>query len=361
MLTFGFADTQPSAPPPPPEPDEGDANDAPQSESLNELAAVEEEMEQDDQPSVGEEVNATLMSLLPWGISIIFHAGLVLLAVFIVWSTVTSVDEEEVIVPVIRLSQTPGAPLQMKTTQRVQRTSSAARRSVSRSTATSTALRSTVDTRNTLIGVTGGSAGKASPFGTDVAGAGQFKTSFFGAGGNARRIVFLVDASGSLIAELPFVILELKKTIQQLSEKQSFTIIFFQGDSVIEVPPRGLKKADAQTKQRVTDWIDTSNHNIVAVGKSSPIKALRTALRYKPQLLYLLSDNITGEGRYEVDQRRLLREIEEANKSNTKINTIQFLYHDPLTEFGLKGTLELISNRSGGVHRFVPESELGIQ
>ncbi len=47
--------------------------------------------------------------------------------------------------------------------------------------------------------------------------------------------------------------------------------------------------------------------------------------------------------------------------AGTKINTIQFLYPDTLTQAGLKGTLEMIANQSGGVYKFLDGKELGIQ
>ena len=96
-------------------------------------------------------------------------------------------------------------------------------------------------------------------------------------------------------------------------------------------------------------------------GLSNPVKALRLALRYRPQLLFVLSDNITGQGRYEVDQRRLLASIERENKSATKINTIQFVYPDPLEKFSLKATLQLIAERTGGIYKFLDARELGIE
>ena len=76
-------------------------------------------------------------------------------------------------------------------------------------------------------------------------------------------------------------------------------------------------------------------------------------MRYKPQLIFLLSDNITGQGQYELNQQRLLDEIKGANTSNTKINTIQFLYPDPLARIGFKPTMQQISEQTGGIYKFI--------
>lgn len=160
---------------------------------------------------------------------------------------------------------------------------------------------------------------------------------------------------------MPFVINEIKRSVSELADQQSFTVIFFQGDDVIEVPPKGLKKATSDIKQQVINWVDMSSGNIVPHGSSNPVKAIARALRYKPQLVFLLSDNITGRGQYEMNQKRLLDEIKKANTAHTKINTIQFLYPDLLSAVGLKPTMELISDSTGGIYKFVDGRELGIQ
>ena len=101
MITLGFSESQSSRP--------ADADQA--------LRAKDEP--QVDRGSLADEANAVLMALLPWGISVLFHVGLVLVAVFAIWTTVNQIDDQEVIVPMIRLSATPGAPLQMRTEQRM--------------------------------------------------------------------------------------------------------------------------------------------------------------------------------------------------------------------------------------------------
>jgi hypothetical protein len=96
--------------------------------------------------------------------------------------------------------------------------------------------------------------------------------------------------------------------------------------------------------------------NIIPRGSTDPVAAIKLAMRYKPELVFILSDNITGKGRYEVDRSELLKLLEESNKDKKiKINTIQFLYPDPLK------TLETISKEHGGIHKFITESDLGLK
>lgn len=308
-----------------------------------------------------EAVANAISQAMPWAVSFLLHAGLVLLTLFIVWSTLRHSESDEVIIPIARLSQKPDAPLSMQTAQRIQSTSSLSRRSVSPVQSPSKMNFNTkVDMTTRLVGVAGSSAAKNSPFALSIRPRDAFKVSFYGTGGNARRLAYLVDASGSLIDSFPFVIQELKRSIGELGEEQSFTVIFFQNNDAIEVPPRGLRKATAQTKARVLQWIDPATRNITPIGQSSPIKAVHQALRYRPQLLFILSDNITGAGRFEINQTVLLKQISSANVANTKISTIQFLHADPLTRVGLKGTLELIAGRTGGTYKFLDARELGL-
>ncbi len=317
----------------------------------------------DEDVTVGSEVNAVVMVLLPWSIAVLMHVGIVLLALFVTWSTITQVDDEEIIIPSARLSATPGAPLTMKTTtKQLTRKTSSTSRSLSRSKSQSqSTLTSPTSSQTSLVGLAGAApSAKSNPFGKVIRPAGDFSASMYGTGGNAKKLAYLIDASGSLIDTLQFVMLELKRSINELKEAQSFTVIFFQGDDAVEVPPRGLKKATNENKMKVVRWIDPRAGNIVAAGQSNPVSALKLALRYKPQLMFILSDNITGEGRYEVDQRRLIYEIAQANTAGTKINTIQFLYKDKIAEFS-KATLEIIADQSGGQYKFLDARELGIQ
>ncbi len=309
--------------------------------------------------NTNDQVNAALLAWLPWGTSLLFHAGLVLLAIFLVWVTIEPIDKQEPpIIPDVAFSPTPDTPLQ---TREPKPTITPRPRITNRNIRQTTApLNTQVDARIPLIGAIGPASGKPTPFGTTPRTGPPNTATFVGTSGNADRLVYLIDASGSLLDSMPFVINEIKQSIKQLSDSQKFTVIFFQGQEAIEISPPGLKKATPQNKQLVINWLDMDSGNVVPKGRANPVKAIAAALRHHPQLIFLLSDNITGQGQYEVNQQRLLAQIKKANTANTKINTIQFLYPDPLTKAGLKPTMELISLNSGGKYKFVDGRELGI-
>ncbi len=347
MWPIGFADANPT-PPPPIEPplDSGEDTAPPPA------AQVE---------SASDAVNDTLSTLLPWGVSILAHAALVLLAVFIVWTTIVTTEDEDIIIPVLELSPTPNEQVQVsQPLERVQQQTQQ-RTPTPRATPSPQNLVQQIDV--STVGLTGLTAPPA-PLNA-AANTPQLSASFVGSrGGNARKIVFLIDASGSLVDTLPFVLNELKNSIRKLSEQQSFTVIFFgnfEGKEFREVPPGGLQRANAANKQKVMQWIDLDNRNIYVFGSGDPTPALQQALAYKPDLVFLLSDDITGTKQYAVDRRRLIdsiKTVREKMGANTKINTIQFLYKDPAEQWGERGTLELIALETGGRYTFVSEQEL---
>lgn len=303
--------------------------------------------------SAADDVHDVVTRLMPWAVSVLLHLGIVILATFVIWSTLSQPDEE-VIVPLANLSRTPGVKLQTQPVQRV-KTERATRRSVS---SVSNSLSVTSVTPAPVVGLNAAPPAKAfdEPDGSQQ----QLATKFFGVeGGNAKQLAFIIDASGSVIAEFASIINELKSQINKLSDQQSFTVVFYQGDDVIEVPPAQMKRADAATKRRVIEWLDKPG-NIIPRGQTNPLKAIRLVLKYKPQVIFLLSDNITGRGRYEVDQLMLLSELKSA-VGKTRISTFQFIYPDPLKSMGRQGTLELIAEQTGGIYKFLDKRELGLE
>ena len=302
-----------------------------------------------------------LGSLVPWVISISVHLFFVLAAGVLVWSSLAP-SQRPMIIPLVNLSASPGLPLETDQNKQPDIESELQQQSDVEQPLESIdqiILSSRVDLDDVLDW--NRMVEEDKPL-FDTTYAEYLEISFFGSGGNARRIVFIVDASGSLIDTIRYVILELTRAIDALKPLQEFTVIFFQDEKVIEVPPFGLKRADAQTKSGVIEWIDPANHHIDQWGRTDPLPALRRALSYNPQLIYLLSDQIIRPGPPDLmieQQVDLLAQIKRINKSDTRISTIQFMYPDPLaSQSGGVGTMQLIARQTGGIYRFVSEDEL---
>ena len=98
-MLLGFA--SPNEPGKAPAPKPGGAPQNPTSVVDPDAEFMEEE------ESVGDEISKTLVSLMPWGISILFHVALVVVAFFLVWSTIIIKKEEQPVVPSTKMSETP--------------------------------------------------------------------------------------------------------------------------------------------------------------------------------------------------------------------------------------------------------------
>jgi hypothetical protein len=179
---------------------------------------------------------------------------------------------------------------------------------------------------------------------------------------NARSVVYVIDASGSMLGAFPIVIDELARSLENLTPQQEFAVMFFQQNRALVVPPPNrLVPGTSSNLRKVLAWID---ENVIPVGRSNPLEALERALRLDPDVIFLLSENITGSGEFEIDQADLLQLLDELNpvdrdlgRRRTQINCIQFLDPDPLD------TLRKIAREHGGPdgYKFLDRAELGLK
>jgi len=179
--------------------------------------------------------------------------------------------------------------------------------------------------------------------------------------GRTNRIVYVVDASGSMMDLLPFLLVELRRAINALDERHSFAVIFFQHGRAVEASTAGLKVATRDEVRKTLDWLSMEAGNLRPEGSSDPLAAIELALAYQPDLVHLVSDDLTGTGRFELSQERLTKAIQKLNTRKVKFNCVQCIRPDRLnTVPGLKSTLEQIAIDSSGRYRFVSLRELGL-
>jgi len=305
-------------------------------------------------------VKETIADLMPWMATILLHAALVLIAILFVWATLDrKVDVSDDFVPVVSPTFKPPQPLS-KLRMTMDKQQQPGGRPVTNPQPQTRSLESFDTVKMQTVGIFGSSPADSGVFLGQQTGAGPgtiFDPRNDAPG--ARSFVFVIDSSGSMIDTLPFVVAELKRTIRSLGEKHTFAVYFYQGDQVIQSPGQGLLAATPENQKRIFDWLD--GDALTPSGLSDPMGAIERGLALKPQVMYLLSDNITGSGRYEINQGFLLKRIAAANIGKTKINTIQFLYPDPLSRIpGMKPTLERISEQTQGRYRFLSAKELGL-
>lgn len=331
----------------------------------------------DNESEVSEEIRATLTALMPWGISILAHVGLIVIAFFLVWQTIVNQPpEHEPTVPKLTKApevSTPSVPIEDPMQEQ---TGGGAAFSVEIAPVEPLEITTVGNDFSATQLMQGQSFGEIdSPYkGPNT---GKPDGTIFGDTG-AKEVVFLIDASGSMVDVLPFVINELKRAVNdmhpvkvgnRLIEKEA-TVIFFSGKGVHEVPGgggiKGLRQMTPAFKDQIREWVSLDNYNYDVGGRGNiHVKsALTRALSYKPELIILLSDNLTGGGqgatKHELMQDDLLDLIHAQNKAKpkTRINTIQFLYEDPLVRAGLQATLDRIAEETGGKSEFIGQRDL---
>lgn len=180
-------------------------------------------------------------------------------------------------------------------------------------------------------------------------------TSFAGLkASNALSVVYVVDASGSLISTLPVIRRELERSLRRLSPEQRFGVAFFQkGQALLPTNGAGgtrslLRAATKGAVEEVIHWAE----GIRPSGRSNPLAALELALAARPDVVFLLSTDITGAGEFELSGDELLRRLDVLNpldpatgRRPTRIQCIQFLDPDP------HNTLKLIAEEHSGSPR----------
>jgi hypothetical protein len=192
----------------------------------------------------------------------------------------------------------------------------------------------------TIVGIgTGGS--DLSRFGLTGGGGGA---EFFGLGRSApgvRRIVYVVDRSGSMTDTFEFVRREMKRSIGALRRSQRFHAIFFSSGDFLENPPRDLVAAIPANKIQTFAFID----GVMPGGGTDPEPAMRRAFAVNPDVIYFLTD---GEFR-----PTLVARLQEWNRNErVRIFTIAFLGSGGIP------LLEQIAREHNGEFRLVTENDL---
>ena len=332
---------------------------------------VEHDVDQSE-GAVGDEVRKTLAALMPWGVSIVAHVVLVVFAFFLVWQTIVTGPEEK-----------PTVPTLVPTPDVVKFTKSDidAIEPDSGSPPLTPVLNIVTPSEPIVPGFDKPVVSIPNP-GQGTEGFDQGFDKGDGPGDGlidegdiigSSKVVFIIDASGSMVDVLPFVENEMKRLLQTLDSKLKATIIVFSGKGVFEVPGgggvRGLRPLTAQFKEQIRDWTTLSNHRFETGGPggANVLTAIDRGMSYKPELVFLLSDNLTGGGqgatKHELFQSEILQVVQKHKKAtpSVRINTIQFLYEDPLVRAGLTGSLRLIADETGGTYKFMGQDDLKLR
>jgi hypothetical protein len=197
------------------------------------------------------------------------------------------------------------------------------------------------------VGSGEGEGGALAPFGVAGGGGGAGpKSPFMGISGNATRVAYVCDASGSMIEKMSPLKNELKKAIDVLKPVQGFSVIFF-ADS--DLKPQALAAtmlmASPDNKRKAYDFLE----NVTAAGSTDPLPGLELALKGKPQLIYLLTDGDFP------DNELVMKRLKELNKGiGAKINTIAFVSgRDKVADASFEKVLKQIAEDGHGIFKHV--------
>jgi hypothetical protein len=312
----------------------------------------------------------------PWMASIIFHLGIGLLVLFLTWFIIKAaksvMEPEPIVIPTS--FQDPGTPGGVPNPGDQNSNRDAAQDKIKDITKSDGWAQSESKTNVSSFlsgaageqaadaifrgsgGSTGGGGGNGaggggpiSPYGTPGGGMGSGpKSNFFGTGGSAVKIVYIIDHSGSLLDNFDFLRAEVKRSVDNLLPVQQFAVVAFSEEAEVLGPPQ-LQRATTDAKHDLERRIE----DIKAQGQNDDMlppfqHAFEKGLAMKPQLIYFLTDGAFDPKLFDV-----IRGINKDHK--IRINTLAFVQSDPRYEEQLKK----LATENGGVYKFVSEKDLG--
>lgn len=181
------------------------------------------------------------------------------------------------------------------------------------------------------------------------AGNGILGTSFMGVSDNATRVVYVIDASASMSSHNAIGQAKgaLIASLNSLDSGQQFQIIFYNEEPKV----MSLKNAPKKPLYFATDHNKIEAHQFVQGippdGGTVHLLAIMQALKYSPEVMYVLTDS--GEPRLSAGE---LDEIKRRNGSRTHIHCIEFGIGPALR--GETGNfLQKLAHDNDGVCRYV--------
>jgi hypothetical protein len=195
-----------------------------------------------------------------------------------------------------------------------------------------------------------GDGGALSPFGVPGGGGGLGpKSPFMGISGNGRRIIYLVDASGSMLSVFPMVKQQLMESISHLQPVQAFNIIVFHEDEsdLATMSKSGLLMANPDNKIAAGKFTDEQG----AMGGTDPIPGIKLAFTQKPDLVYVLTDGFDNVDSFQA----IIDLFKNSNTSHAKVDAIMLKHGD---DPNLEHVLKAITDDAHGTFKIIDEKDL---
>ena len=210
-------------------------------------------------------------------------------------------------------------------------------------------------------GASDGSAigmGDPAPYRNSGGGAGNGpRTSYYGTGGNARKIVYIIDNSGSMVDHYmgpkTGVKAETIRSINNLVPLQYFGVVTVSDRAIVVMNlVRAIPENKTDFQRRFADSVaEGANDDVLAPFQ----EAFKQALAMKPDLVYFLTD-----GGF---HPKLVPVVKDLNKDvGAKICTLEFDRYNGADRSGdtiYTTLLKDLAGENGGVYRFVSDKDAG--
>lgn len=174
----------------------------------------------------------------------------------------------------------------------------------------------------------------------------------------ARRIAFVLDASGSMVGSFPAVAAQCQRAIESLGPGGEFVVVVFQGGSCRIAADGKLQPASAEAAKRTAEWLISE---IRPGGTSDPRPALEKALAFHPDTLFLLANGAAAGRSFGIGRAALLESVDKSNapdrftgERDCIVNCIECFEQDR------EGALEALAAAHSGTYRFTSRAEMGL-
>lgn len=297
----------------------------------------------------------------PWAISLLVHASVAAALMFALM--LVADDEGPIIIADARLAARPGSPLDASRVQPDLRPltdpADAADVQFTRDEAEPVLDDLDESDQDLIIAAVGDAALGELAFRADVAAATTPRSDFYGTGGTARHIVYVVDCSGSMDNALGTaaspgpVRWELVRSISQLQPEQKFQLIFFTTGEPRRFPADGLVAATDDAKRQAARFMRTIRPDV----HTDPIPALARAFEVLNRsgaapggkLIYLLTDG------FELDADSVLSTLKALNRRGD-VRICVVLYDElPAAARGDSWLRRIAEEHGGQFNRIVAE------
>jgi hypothetical protein len=204
--------------------------------------------------------------------------------------------------------------------------------------------------RSTGAGSSSPDGAQLAPFGVPGGGAGALgpKVSFIGVGGNARKIVYLVDASGSMIDARERLKAALASSIDKLVPVQEFNIVIFSDGDMVLHQKGSLVRATTGNKQKAFAWIEDK---YTVSGSTEPLGAIRAAFNLRPELIYVLTDGFDQIASFDDVKNEFVKQNRD---KAVRVNTLLIRSR---TDPDLEKVMKEIADSNGGVYKAIERND----